>query len=147
MALENGITGISSVGSLSPIGQVSGRNPRVDFFAPASSTDRTGSATASQAEQFTIRQREADQRREDARERVVDRNAQDREDSVARLNDTFGQRNFNVRFAIDSGLDRVIIRVLDKETNDLIRQVPLEGLLDLSRRAEGSRGLLLNEFA
>jgi flagellar protein FlaG len=147
MALDV-ITGVSPLNGLSSIYRLSEPDTRVDLLASTFNAEQTRSIAAKQAESRAVRQRERedDQRREEARQQVAEQNARDLEAFLTGLNDVFGQRNFDAQFAIDSELNRVIVRVTDKESHDLIRQVPLEGLLDLSRRAEGARGFLLNEF-
>ena len=147
MALDV-ITGVSALNGVSSIYRLSGPDTRIDVLASTVNTEQTKSIAAKQAESRAVRQREreGDHRREEARQQVVAQNKRDFEAFLTGLNDVFGQRNFDAQFAIDSELNRVIVRVTDKESHDLIRQVPLEGLLDLSRRAEGARGFLLNEF-
>ena len=142
------ITGVSPLNGVSSIYRLSGPDARVDVSASTFNTEHTRSIAARQAEDRAVRQRERedDQRREEARQQVAEQNERDLEATLTGLNDAFGQRNFDAQFAIDSELNRVIVRVTDKESHELIRQVPLEGLLDLSRRAQGSRGFLFNEF-
>ena len=143
------ITGVSPLNGVSSIYRLSGPDARVDVSASTFNTEHTRSIAARQAEDRAAvrqREREDDQRREEARQQVAEQNERDLEATLTGLNDAFGQRNFDAQFAIDSELNRVIVRVTDKESHELIRQVPLEGLLDLSRRAEGSRGFLFNEF-
>jgi uncharacterized FlaG/YvyC family protein len=147
MALDP-ITGVSSFSAISSVYRLSTRDTELDYLVSTSKTNPTRSPAARQAETRAVRQqeREDDERRAEARQQVAEQNERDLENSLTRLNDAFRQRNFDAQFAIDSDLNRVIVRVTDRESHDLIRQVPLEGLLDLSRRAEGSRGFLLNEF-
>ena len=46
------------------------------------------------------------------------------------------ERFFNrvIRFEIDSELDAVIVKVIDKESGDVIRQIPPEELVELSKK-------------
>jgi len=67
-------------------------------------------------------------------------------------------QNFNqsidrsLQFEVDEELGVTIVRVIDKETDELIRQFPPEELINLSRRlkelnedGDGSSGVLLKE--
>ena len=134
MALDV-ITGVSPLNGVFSIYRISGPDTRVDSLASPFNTEQTRSIAARQPEDRAVRQREREdhQRQEEARQQVAEQNERDLEATLTRLNDAFGQRNFDAQFAIDSDLNRVIVRVMDKESHDLIRQVPLEGLLDLSR--------------
>lgn len=60
--------------------------------------------------------------------------------------------NRSLQFEVDEELGVTIVRVIDKETDELIRQFPPEELLNLSRRLKelneqnsGSSGVLLRE--
>lgn len=65
----------------------------------------------------------------------------------------FNQRiDRSLRFEVDEDLGVTIVRVIDKETDELIRQFPPEELINLSRRLKelneqntGNSGVLLQE--
>jgi len=46
------------------------------------------------------------------------------------------ERSYNrtIRFEIDSELDAVIVKIIDKESGDVIRQIPSEELVELSKK-------------
>ncbi len=52
-----------------------------------------------------------------------------------------------LHFSVDAESGRTIIRVLDRETNQVIRQIPGEEMLALSKRLRESAGMLLREQA
>lgn len=63
-------------------------------------------------------------------------------------------KGWAVNFRIDNDLDKTVITVVDSETQQMIRQIPSEELLNISRRvqsmqngesdSQGSSGLLLD---
>ncbi len=53
----------------------------------------------------------------------------------------------SVTFAVDDQSDRMVIRVLDRSTHELIRQIPSEEMLQLARSLDDMRGLLVNKTA
>ena len=53
----------------------------------------------------------------------------------------------DLQFTVDEVTDRTIIRVIDSETQEVIRQIPSEEVLALARSLERSQGLLLKAQA
>ena len=52
-----------------------------------------------------------------------------------------------LHFSVDEGSGRTVIRVIDPETAEVIRQIPPEEVLNLARQLEGSGGALLRTRA
>lgn len=64
------------------------------------------------------------------------------------LNRALRQSNRNLQFTVDSESNRVIVRLTDTETGELIRQIPSEDFLAISRAiGEYQQGLLLRQKA
>lgn len=55
--------------------------------------------------------------------------------------------NRAIRFEIDSELDAVIVKVIDKESGDVIRQIPPEELVELSKKIKDYNGYILDVVA
>src|SRR6185295_4702692 len=53
----------------------------------------------------------------------------------------------SLEFNVDQSSGRTIVRVVDQETHQLIRQIPSEEMVELSRVLERLEGLLLNKRA
>jgi flagellar protein FlaG len=53
----------------------------------------------------------------------------------------------SIRFSVDSGSGKTIVRVVDSETGDVIRQIPSEEVLAISRSIERMQGVLLHQKA
>ncbi len=68
--------------------------------------------------------------------------------AVTSLNSSIQSVQRNLQFSVDKDLDRIIINVTDKETDEVVRQIPSEDVLDLARnlqdmvenRKSGSKG-------
>jgi flagellar protein FlaG len=69
--------------------------------------------------------------------------------AVVKLNESLKQEQGSLQFSVDQASGRMVIKVTDTETNEVIRQIPPEQVLDLMHSlTEGSgdagrRGLLL----
>ena len=73
---------------------------------------------------------------------------QDLELKVAQLNANIQQfSRTGVRFRIDQEYGELLISVVDLTTGSVVRQIPSEEILELSRRMEELQGLLFDEKA
>jgi len=67
--------------------------------------------------------------------------------AAARINEFLKSSAANVEFTVDAASDDVIVRVIDSETHQLIRQMPTEETLAISRALDRLSGLLLAQKA
>lgn len=67
------------------------------------------------------------------------------EEAVASLNAFVQLMDRNVSFAIDEDSGRDVISVYEKETKELIRQIPSEETLELLKRMDNMVGVLFSE--
>ena len=54
---------------------------------------------------------------------------------------------YSVRFERDSGSSELIVKIVDSETDEVIRQIPQEELLELSKHLEELNGNLVDTFS
>ena len=52
--------------------------------------------------------------------------------------------NVNLNFSVDKATGRTVIRVIDADTNEVVRQLPPEEILNLSASMEAIAGRLLS---
>ncbi|HUX07587.1 MAG TPA: flagellar protein FlaG [Acidobacteriota bacterium] len=69
------------------------------------------------------------------------------EDITKVLNENARLFNISLQFRVDEDINRIVVSVFDKETEEVIRQVPPEALLQLSKSLDQMVGLLFNETA
>ncbi|MEM6710469.1 MAG: flagellar protein FlaG [Pseudomonadota bacterium] len=67
--------------------------------------------------------------------------------AVTALNDYVQAQQRDLRFALDSDTGRPIVRVLDSNTQEVIRQIPNEVALRLARNVKAARDLMANDPA
>ncbi|MCA9498301.1 MAG: flagellar protein FlaG [Nitrospirales bacterium] len=65
--------------------------------------------------------------------------------SVARLQETLKQVDPRIEISLEKDINQVIFRVVDKESGELIRQIPSEQMVDLARLFSGQSGLFVEE--
>ncbi len=69
------------------------------------------------------------------------------EEAVERLNVEVNNLQRSLRFTIDKDTGRTVIKVVDRSTDEVIRQIPPEHTLEILRRMQIGAGLILNEQA
>ncbi len=64
---------------------------------------------------------------------------------IAKLNNEMQNMNKSLRFEIDDTTDEVIVTVVDKESDEVIREIPPEEVRRMRERLDEMAGLLLEE--
>jgi flagellar protein FlaG len=68
----------------------------------------------------------------------------DVQEAMHRVSTTAKMFNRKIHLEIDKDLNMVIVKVIDKETDEVIRQIPPEELVELAKHANDIKGLLIN---
>ena len=63
------------------------------------------------------------------------------------LNQVVDLFNYQLRFEIDDRLGKVIVKIIDKETGETIRQIPPEDMLNIMARIDEVLGMMFDERA
>lgn len=63
------------------------------------------------------------------------------------LQDFVGSFNTSLQFSVDEDSGRDVIKVLEKETGDVVRQFPSEEILDVIKSLSNATGILFDETA
>jgi flagellar protein FlaG len=68
-------------------------------------------------------------------------------ESVARVIEDYANdvHNVGLRFQVHEDTGKFVIRVIDERTNEVVREVPPENLLDLAAKMEEMMGMLYDE--
>ncbi|KAA0876592.1 flagellar protein FlaG [Nitrincola tapanii] len=77
----------------------------------------------------------------------IDETVEKLEEAIDQLNSLMrdGQRALN--FSVERDINKVVVKVMDVETEEVIRQFPDEQALKFAKHLEGMMGLLFNEKA
>ena len=68
-------------------------------------------------------------------------------DAVAKLNDSMQARSQSLEFSIDTDSKRTIVKVVDLATKEVVRQIPTEEALQISKSLEKFSGMLIQQKA
>ncbi|SPA54948.1 flagellar protein FlaG [Cupriavidus taiwanensis] len=107
---------------------------RMPAEAPAS--------TATMASQATQREDQVAGRSQEEVPQRVETSA-----AIGELVDALKTTTIGLRFEIDEATHRVITKVIDKESGELIRQMPTEEVLRIARAIDRLQGLFINQAA
>lgn len=66
-------------------------------------------------------------------------------EAVDKLNQQMSRNNYNLAFSMDDSTNQVVIQVRNKNTGDLVRQIPNEAALRMANHFEDLRGFLQDE--
>ncbi len=67
--------------------------------------------------------------------------------TLSRVNDALLQRNARAEFSFVEGTERMVLKLVDTATNEVLRQVPSQDMIELARRLDDLRGLLVHKVA
>ena len=70
--------------------------------------------------------------------------------AAARINEALRGTTSRLEFEIDPDLnrmDKVVIKILNGESGEVIRQIPAQEFVDLAKHLDDSKGLLVREHA
>ncbi len=65
--------------------------------------------------------------------------------AVKKLNDYVAPALQTIQFSIDDETDRIVVKVVDTETQKVLRQIPNEEVLAISKTLDKLRGLVIRQ--
>ena len=68
-------------------------------------------------------------------------------ETLKHLNTELKGEKRGLHFSVDDDSGRIVVKVIDLETDEIIRQIPSEEMLDLISHAGEADGLIINEEA
>lgn len=69
------------------------------------------------------------------------------DDAVKNINEALKSLSRNLEFSIDSDSNRSIVKVVDHETKEVIRQMPTPEALEIAKALDRVQGLLIRQKA
>ena len=67
------------------------------------------------------------------------------DDAVEVLNDALSRKNTSAQIRKDDQLNRFLITIKDKDSGEVVREIPAEALLKFARNLEELKGILFDE--
>jgi flagellar protein FlaG len=67
--------------------------------------------------------------------------------AVEKIQEFVSKAASDIKFSIDEDSGRTVVKVIDRETQDVIRQIPSKEMLDLAQALDKLQGLLIKQKA
>jgi Uncharacterized flagellar protein FlaG len=68
----------------------------------------------------------------------------DLEQALSRVREVFQQADPRLEFSIDPDLNRVVVKVMNRDSGEVIRQIPQQEIIELAKNLKTPTGLLLH---
>ena len=65
--------------------------------------------------------------------------------AVKDINKAMEDMSQGLEFSVDSDTDRTVVKIIDKQTKDVIRQIPTEETLQIAKSLDKASGLLIRQ--
>jgi flagellar protein FlaG len=66
-------------------------------------------------------------------------------DAVKQINETLKKLSQDLEFSVDSENNRTVVKVIDQQTKDVIRQIPTEEAMEIAKALDRVQGLLIRQ--
>lgn len=77
----------------------------------------------------------------------ADFSPQQLKDAVKTMNEFVGNINSSLQFSVDDNTGQTVIKVMDAETKEVIKQMPSEEMLSIAKALDSLKGLLVQQKA
>ena len=67
------------------------------------------------------------------------------EDTVAKIREYIGPANSSLKIEIDPDTDGVVVKVLDDQSGELIRQIPSQEMIEIAKRLDAMQGIFVTK--
>jgi len=75
-------------------------------------------------------------------EKHEDKNIKETLDKISSIADSYSRK---ISIEVDTELNITIVKIIDADTGQVIRQIPAKELVELSKHAKDQKGLLINK--
>jgi flagellar protein FlaG len=67
------------------------------------------------------------------------------EDSIAKIRESIGPANSSLKIEIDGDTDRIVVKVLDDKSGEVIRQIPSQEMIEIAKRLDAMQGIFVTK--
>lgn len=68
-------------------------------------------------------------------------------EALKQINDTMKKLSQDLEFTLDEDSDRPVVKVIDQQTKEIIRQIPTQEALEIAKALDRVQGLLIRQKA
>lgn len=124
-----------TIDSISSTASAMGNSPAVEFVGKrqANETAATGSSSPTSAE--------------GSPRQIAENMPQAVGHAVEKINKFVQTLTNDIQFSVDKDTDLLLVKVVDRETKEVIRQIPSEEIVEIAKALDNFRGLLIKQQA
>jgi flagellar protein FlaG len=67
------------------------------------------------------------------------------EETIAKIREFIGPANSSLKIEIDPDTDRIVVKVLDDQSGELIRQIPSQEMVEIAKRLDAMQGIFITK--
>ena len=67
------------------------------------------------------------------------------EDSITKIRESIGPANSSLKIEIDADTDRIVVKILDDQSGELIRQIPSQEMVEIAKRLDAMQGVFVTK--
>ena len=90
--------------------------------------------------------RKADSRRGEAEQKVAEKSREQLEEIRQTVNDALKDMNIGLDFEEDDETEELIVKVMNRDSEEMIRQIPPEAMLQVAKRMDEMAGLFVDRW-
>jgi len=79
--------------------------------------------------------------------RTAEQKSEQLHNAVDKINEVMLETRRSLSFSVDEDTNQVVVKVMNTETDEIIRQIPNEEALEFARHLESMMGLIFNDKA
>jgi flagellar protein FlaG len=78
---------------------------------------------------------------------VAQPGAKELDTALGKINQSMAAKGQDLVFSIDPDSERTIVKIVDRNTNEILRQIPSQEALDIAKALDSAQGLLIRQTA
>lgn len=67
------------------------------------------------------------------------------EDSITKIRESIGPANSSLKIEIDADTDRIVVKILDDKSGEVIRQIPSQEMIEIAKRLDAMQGIFVTK--
>jgi flagellar protein FlaG len=67
------------------------------------------------------------------------------EDTIAKIRESIGPAHSSLKIEIDPDTDGIVVKILDDQSGELIRQIPSQEMVEIAKRLDAMQGIFVTK--
>lgn len=67
------------------------------------------------------------------------------EDTITKIRESIGPANSSLKIQIDPDIDRIVVKIVDDQSGEVIRQIPSQEMVEIAKRLDAMQGIFITK--